>query len=246
MGLKGYYNTEKKKLQGMTKEQKKEYIFMYYKVHIGAAIFLAFVIWYIIYHNFINPPPEEFSSVITINNNNVSQEVYDGFSNEIVTQVGLSTKDYIVPLKNLDDEDPLTSPVNTVYYHALMATHDLDIIICPESYLQSGYEQAGVSALTAYYTEEELQKVEEDLYYVNDVPVALNIEGNEFLESYNIITEGMYLCIPINNDNVENTKTVVQIILGVYVPTENVENVENVAETEETRNRRVREEKSEE
>ncbi len=207
--------TEKKKIQGMTREKAAGYIWTYYKIPIVGVMTVIFLIIYFV-HAFLNRPEDTLLHVTFVNCYEDISEDSDFYKNflefadfEESGEVYFDSNIFF----NLEKESDYA---NTYFQKtvAYLEAGTTDAVVCQESNLKGLAQGGRVLSLRDERVEKIYEKYKDRIveYTTKEgetVPVGINISDSPLLKGTKSYQDGCYLCVsayidePDRIDNVE-------------------------------------------
>ncbi|MGN1191692.1 MAG: hypothetical protein ACI4S0_03380 [Dorea sp.] len=189
--LKEWAEDIKIKTKDMTKDQKVEYVLMYYWYHILLGVLLAGLIVLLIYHIGWGKKEMDFSLVIV--NQEVDYARDQSISEEFASYSGIRSKkiqtdsDYLISYDNVELDGVNESSYEKFFFN--WSAETIDAIIMPESFLRYCKKQGGELAdLEEWMDKTMLKSLDTSVYksgekcegiYVEDTRLAQKLECNQ-------------------------------------------------------------------
>ena len=202
------------KIKLMSFKEKREYIWVYYKIHIIIAVFILIIAGGLINSWFINPPKKDYINIAWMG----AYEPYEqldalaaAFTGALVQD---DKKETAVIIPYFYSGEPSYDAAMTNRLMAMVSAREVDIFItdkesldeltgagytAPLSALAEELNKPEYAALNKALSESciELTFTDDDKKILTDI-MAVNLEGNVFLEKAGINTRGLYLSITVN------------------------------------------------
>ncbi len=201
------------KMKDMTFKQKLGYFWEYYRGYVYGAILLIVFIAYLINTIFINPPRKTYASIALLGTPMASASI-SGLGDEMTKAVVEDPKKFeVVPLNFFNTQDVLTNDAGSQKFWALVAAHEIDLIVCNVPTFEN--LQTGNGAfldLSTVLSSEYLAENKDKLKIMKasdgsskDIPYAIDVTGNKFLKQFNFPSEKF--CIGIVKNSVREEQT---------------------------------------
>lgn len=209
--------------KNMSAKKKLEYVWDYYKFHIGGILVLAITLCSIIHH--YATLKDSVLDMIFMNAQNTYENSYG--LDEFFTMQGFdaSTQEITVTtsLSFALTEDSYQVEYYTVQtLSAMFAVGDVDIFAAPwqlyDEYAAAGY----VADLRTVFTEDELSLYEDKVLYTTStetgetMPCGFDFSDNRFLQEYKYYTDNCHMGIPANADDAELAKEFLLYLLNYH------------------------------
>ena len=168
-----------KKLEGKTFEEKVQYFWYYYKVHVFAILFAILAIS--LFVSAAIKDSKEPSIYVALINSNLASEQDTTFLSDYVTSRNIDTKkhpakmDFTMHMSATTADD--ASMASSQKYMSMLSTGKADLILCDQWIIDEYAILDAYENLETYLTPEDYEKIKDQLYYceVNGkgkIPVA--------------------------------------------------------------------------
>jgi hypothetical protein len=199
--------TNKEKYRELSKKQKKEYIWEYYKYHIVGIVSLLLIIGSLINTWFINPPAKAAVS-ITFMNKYINTDETDEIKNELVKLIITEedhNKDVFINNYFLTDniENADLDMASNTKFMANISAKELDVIILNKEKFENLSAIGTFLELDKLMLNDELDKIKDKLVKQKNIDTSkygyygIDVTDNEKLKS--IMGDGEKIMCIINN-----------------------------------------------
>jgi len=232
--LKHFFATEGAKLREMTFQEKRSYIWMYYKIQIIAAVFLIFMFGSLINTWFINPPKQEYLYIAWLGEFAMPTTL-DNLADKLSVIVTDPNRQAVAVTSYAETGDPQMDMALSARFFGRMQTESLDLV------LLDYHELNGLASMGAFRPVRDIaqatadnpvlyQKITERMVTityvcsVSDVEItemiAISLTGVPFLENLGLSTEDLFLTMIFNSENIYETAKAMEVIFGMWTEDE--------------------------
>ncbi|MCT4598891.1 MAG: hypothetical protein N4A50_13565 [Vallitalea sp.] len=214
--------TNKEKYRELSKKQKKEYIWEYYKYHIVGIVSLLLIIGSLINTWFINPPAKAAVS-ITFMNKYINTDETDEIKNELVKLIITEedhNKDVFINNYFLTDniENADLDMASNTKFMANISAKELDVIILNKEKFENLSAIGTFLELDKLMLNDDLDKIKDKLVKQKNIDTSkygyygIDVTDNEKLKS--IMGDGeKFMCIINNTTRLEESMKVINWFL---------------------------------
>lgn len=114
----------------------------------------------------------------------------------------------------MENQDPNAQMVNSSKLTAKLTAHQIDVLVMDIDNLESSARGDVLADLSAFLDIETLGIPEADLYYYNDVLVAVKVTDASYFDGLFLYEEDMYMGIYLYAPQIDHAKEVVSMILS--------------------------------
>jgi len=220
--LKNFFAPEQAKLKDMTFKEKAGYIWEYYKIPIIATIAVVLIVYSLINTIWIHPPKKSYLTMAFY-----SSYVDDATLSSLSGQLGdaLMTPEELLTYEvtgidfNINSGDSQMDMANTEKFMAMIAAHEIDLIIFSKTDLEAMAAQETLAPIKDYLPDSLPSGISDKLAAAPDVngvqtDFAIQLDGSKFFESNGFSTDGLYMAVIVNTSNQDNVKNAIAYIFG--------------------------------
>lgn len=206
--IKKHFASEREKLREMTFEEKRWYIWEYYKLHIGVFVLAVFLLGSFINNRFINPRPDEYLYIAWIGVEAFPHQL-TAASGELTDSIVYNPERQIaIILDYTTTGNPEMDMALQTRFLALLQLGNIDAFIAPREGIDSFAEQGFIRPLgdvTPYIGDNQILYAIHDRIiliedaYSNTHFLAVSLQGSPFLERYGLGASDIYLSMVANS-----------------------------------------------
>lgn len=213
--------SNKAKFKELTRKEKVEYIWEYYKLHIFAGIFVLIVIGSFLNIWVFNPPPKSAvsvnfvgSSVFADNTEPLEKEL-----NPIIVTEEMGNKKVFINTYIFGMKDPQMQMATQTKFIANISARELDVLILDKEQFDSLVLQGSMLPLDQVFSEDELGKLTDRLLKgkseedTNEQIYGIDITDNEKIKTVMVGDSDIVIGVVSNTLKIEESKKVIKWFL---------------------------------
>lgn len=213
--------TNKAKFKELTRKEKVEYIWEYYKLHIFAGIFVLIVIGSFLNIWVFNPPPKSAvsvnfvgSSIFADNTDPLEKEL-----NPIIVTEEMGNKKVFINTYIFGMKDPQMQMATQTKFIANISARELDVLILDNEQFDSLVLQGSMLPLDQVFSEDELGKLTDRLLKgkseedTNEQIYGIDITDNEKIKTVMVGDSDIVIGVVSNTLKIEESKKVIKWFL---------------------------------
>ncbi|MCL2198697.1 MAG: hypothetical protein FWB80_07225 [Defluviitaleaceae bacterium] len=212
---------EWQKLSEMTFEEKRWYIWEYYKLHIGLFILVVFFVGSFINNRFINPRPNEYVYIAWVGITATPHQL-DAASEELSKIVYNPYREIAVITDYSTTGNPEMDMALQTRFMALLQMGNIDVFIAPREGIDAFAEQGFIRPLgdildyvedrRVLYAIHDRVILMEDMY-ANTHFLAVSLQGSPFLERYGLDADDIYFSFVVTSQRFYAVAKALEVIL---------------------------------
>ncbi|MCT4544758.1 MAG: hypothetical protein N4A63_14570 [Vallitalea sp.] len=218
--------TNKEKFNELSRRQKVDYIWEYYKIHISAGIIAIIIIGSLLNTLVLNPPPKAAVSVNFMGkhlNSNNTQDIEDKLNSIIITKE-MGNKKVFINLFNVmsgKNMDPQLDMATNTKFAANVSAKELDVLIIEKDKFLQLVSLGTMLPLDEILSVEELDKLGEKIIEgkgendTKNIKYGIDVTNNEKVKSIMVGNDKKVMCVVSNSQRLEESLKVIKWFLDI-------------------------------